>query len=55
MKTKLDRWKGRFISMSGRICLIIFVLSTIPLFYISMFKLPSVVLKKIVKLQRNFL
>jgi len=55
VKSRLGRWKGRYISMAGRICLIKFVLSSIPLFYLSLFKLPSSVLKKIVCLQRNFL
>ena len=55
IKTRLGRWKGRFISMAGRICLIKFVISTIHLFYLSLFKIPSDVVKKIVKLQRNFL
>ena len=54
IKTKLGRWKDRFISMAGRICLIKSVIFVIPLFYLSMFKIPSVVVK-IVKLQRNFL
>jgi len=55
IKRKLDRWKGRCISMAGRIRLIKFVLSSIPLFYLSLFKIPSNVLKKIVSLHRNFL
>ncbi|XP_068486473.1 uncharacterized mitochondrial protein AtMg00310-like [Phaseolus vulgaris] len=55
VKKRLGRWKGRFISMAGRICLIKSVLSSIPLFYLSLFKIPSIVLKKIVSLQRNFL
>jgi len=55
VKKRLGRWKGRFISMARRICLIKSVLSSIPLFYLSLFKIPSIVLKKIVSLQRNFL
>ena len=41
--------------MAGRIFLIKSVLSSIPLFYLSMFKIPSNVLKKIMCLQRDFL
>ena len=41
--------------MAKRICLIKSVIYAIPLFYLSMFKIPSVVVKKIVKLQRDFL
>jgi len=55
IKRRLGRWKGRYISMAGRICLIKSILSSIHLFYLSLFKLPSSVLKKIVCLQRNFL
>jgi len=41
VQAKLSRWKGRCLSMAGRICLIRFVLSSIPLFFMSLFKLPS--------------
>ena len=55
IKSRLGRWKGRFLSLAGRICLIKSILSSIPLFYVSLYKVPSLVLKEIVKLQRNFL
>ena len=55
IKNRLGMWKGRYISMAGRICLIKSILSSIPLFYLSLLKLPSTMLKKIVCLQRNFL
>jgi len=55
IKERLGRWKGRIISMAGRIFLIKSVLSAIPLFYMSLFKIPVIVVKKIVKIQRNFL
>jgi len=55
IKERLGRWKGRIISMAGRICLIKSVLSAIPLFYMSLFKILVIVMKKIVKIQRNFL
>ena len=47
--------KGRCLSMAGRICLIKFVLSSIPLFFMSLLKMPSVVADKLVRIQRNFL
>jgi len=47
IKSRLGRWKGRNFSMAGRICLIKFVLSSIPLFYMSMFRLLAGVMKKI--------
>ena len=55
INNRLSKWKGRFILMDGRICLIKFVLLFILLFYLSLFKIPSTVLKKIVFLQRNIL
>ena len=41
--------------MVGRVCLIKSVLSSIPLFFMSLFKLPSGVAGKLVSIQRNFL
>ena len=55
VKSILGRWKGRYISMTGKIYLIKSVLLYKPLFYLSLFKILSNVLKKIVSLQRNFL
>ena len=40
VQARLSRWKGRCLTMAGRICLIKYVLSSIPLFYMSIFKLP---------------
>ena len=50
-----SRWNGRCLSMAGRICLIKSVLSSVPLFFMSLFKLPSGVADKLVRIQRNFL
>ena len=55
MKKRLSRWKGRFLSLAGRICLIKLALSTLPLSYLSLFKMLVVVAKELVKIQRNFL
>ena len=55
VQARLSRWKGRSLSMVGRICLIRSVLSSIPLFFMSLFRLPSGVARKLVKLQRDFL
>ena len=41
--------------MAGIICLINFVLTVVPLFYLSMFKAPSSICKKIVSIQSRFL
>ena len=55
VKSMLGRWKCRFLSLAGRVCLIELVLSFILFLYISMYKLPFVLLKEIEKIQRRFL
>ena len=55
VKRRLSSWKGRLLSMAGRICLIKSVLSSIPLFYLSLFKMPVGVANEIVSIQRNFM
>ena len=47
VRRRLGRWKGKFISMAGRLYL--------PLFYMSLYKMPVMVANEIVRLQRNFL
>ena len=55
VEAKLSSWKGRFLSMAGRICLLKSVFTTIPLFYLSIFKAPVAVCNKISSIQRKFL
>jgi len=55
VQARLSRWKGKCLSLAGRICLIKFVLSSIPLFFMSLFKLSSEVADKLVRIQKNFL
>jgi len=55
LKRRLSRWKGRFLSLARRICLIKSVMSSIPLFYLSLFKIPVMVANELVEIQRNFL
>jgi len=55
VQARLSRWKGRSLSMAGRICLIRSVVSSIPLFFMSLFRLPTGVARKLIKLQRDFL
>ena len=38
IRKRLDRWKGKFLSMAGRICMLKSVLSSISLFYMSFYK-----------------
>ncbi len=55
LKGRLSVWKGRFLSMAGRICLIKSVLTGVPLYYLSLFKAPLAVCKRITSIQRRFL
>jgi len=55
VQARLSRWKERSLSMAGRICLIRSVLSSIPLFFMSLFIMPIGVARKLIKLQRDFL
>jgi len=55
LKSRLSVWKGRFLSMAGRLCLVKSVLSAVPLYYLSLFKAPEVVCKSITSIQRRFL
>ena len=52
---KLSAWKGRFLSLAGRICLVESVFSSLPLFYLSFFKALEVVYSKIISIQMRFL
>ncbi|EOY12746.1 Uncharacterized protein TCM_031281 [Theobroma cacao] len=53
--SRLAGWKGQFLSMGGRLTLINSVLSSLPLFYLSIFRLPTMVKQKLEAIQRNFL
>ena len=54
-EAKLAKWKQRSLSMGGRITLINSVLSALPIYLLSFFKIPKKVVHKIVSIQRNFL
>jgi hypothetical protein len=43
------------VSLGSRVILIISILAAIPTFYLSFMKMPIIVLKKMVMLQRNFM
>ncbi|XP_028062203.1 uncharacterized protein LOC114265575 [Camellia sinensis] len=55
VKKRLASWKRRYLSLRGRITLIKSVLSSLPLYYMSIFKMPSKVANLIDKYQRSFL
>ena len=52
---RLARWQQRFISFGGRVALIQSVLTSIPIYYFSFFRVPQTVISKLIKLQRKFL
>eukprot|EP00268_Persea_americana_P043743 TRINITY_DN4402_c0_g1_i1.p1 TRINITY_DN4402_c0_g1~~TRINITY_DN4402_c0_g1_i1.p1 ORF type:complete len:267 (+),score=37.38 TRINITY_DN4402_c0_g1_i1:1657-2457(+) len=55
VEKKLSSWKGKYLSMGARITLIKSVLSSIPIYFLSCFKCPMSVLRRIEKIQRDFL
>ena len=52
---RLDGWKKTFLFLSGRITLIQSCLSHIPSYFLSMYKIPTLVTTKIEKMKRDFL
>jgi hypothetical protein len=55
LKTRLNSWGKKHISLGGRILLINSVLNSIPIFFMSFLKMPSQVVKTVVRIQREFL
>ncbi|XP_058774046.1 uncharacterized protein LOC131648283 [Vicia villosa] len=55
IKGRLSSWKGRNISIGGRVTLINVILNAIPSFHLSFYKAPGVVLKEIRSILSNFL
>ncbi|XP_058762935.1 uncharacterized mitochondrial protein AtMg00310-like [Vicia villosa] len=55
LRSRLSMWKGRNISIGGRVTLINSVLNAIPSFTLSFFKAPGLVLKEIRSILNNFL
>ena len=55
MKKRLALWKANYLSLGGRITLIKATLANLPIYFTSMFKCPLEVVKRIERLQRDFL
>ncbi|GAU29855.1 hypothetical protein TSUD_379450 [Trifolium subterraneum] len=55
IQKRLASWKNKYVSLGGRVVLLNSVLAAIPIFYLSLFKMPVGVWKKLVGLQRRFL
>ena len=54
IENRLAAWKAKILSRAGRLTLIKSVLNSLPVYYMSMFKMLKVIALKIVKLQRRF-
>lgn len=55
MRSRLAPWKQKMIYFGGRLCLLKSVLSSLPLFFLSFFKMPTCVVKICTGLMRSFL
>ena len=55
LNNRLDCWKGRCLSLGGRLTLLNSVLSAIPTYYLSVLHLPAKVVKEIDKIRKRFL
>ncbi|XP_058740864.1 uncharacterized protein LOC131613189 [Vicia villosa] len=55
MKKRLASWKGRFLSIGGRLTLLKSVLGSLAIFTLSFYKAPKKVIKELIRIQSNFL
>ncbi|CAN1807687.1 Putative ribonuclease H protein At1g65750 [Linum perenne] len=54
MERKLQSWKAKYLSFGARLTMIKSVLSSLPVYFLSMFKAPNLVIKKLERLQKRF-
>ena len=55
MGKRLQSWKGKLLNRAGRLKLVNSVLTSIPTYYLTIFRFQKWALKKIDKLRRSFL
>jgi len=55
LRSRLCSWKGKSLSLAGRVCLMKSMLTSLPLFYVSVFCMPATVVKEVEKIQKRFL
>lgn len=55
MRKKLATWKGKLLSIGGRLTLLKASISNLPIYFMSLYPMPQGVIDKITKIQRNFL
>ena len=54
-RRRLATWKRQYISKGGRITLIRSTLSSLPIYFLSLFRMPKIVCSRLEKIQRDFL
>nr|XP_029151642.1 uncharacterized protein LOC114925980 [Arachis hypogaea] len=55
VEEKLSLWKAKVLNKAGKLVLIKSVLSSLPIYYLSLYKMPKSVAEKLISLQRQFL
>ncbi|RVX19808.1 LINE-1 reverse transcriptase-like [Vitis vinifera] len=55
MRKRLAQWKRQYISKGGRIILIKCTMASLPIYTMSLFRMPKSVVKRLEKIQRDFL
>ena len=55
IQKRLRAWKGTSLSRAGRLTMIKVVLNCMPIYYLSLFRMPKKVSKEIIRIQRRFL
>ncbi|XP_020084921.1 uncharacterized protein LOC109707803 [Ananas comosus] len=54
LQHRIDGWKAKLLSRKGRLILVNTMLTNLPLYFLSVFKAPSWVIKRIEALRRDF-
>ncbi|XP_057746334.1 uncharacterized protein LOC130965582 [Arachis stenosperma] len=55
VEAKLSLWKAKVLNKAGKLVLIKSVLNSLPMYYLSLYKMPKAVADKLIALQRQFL
>ncbi|QHO07736.1 uncharacterized protein DS421_14g466350 [Arachis hypogaea] len=55
VEEKLNLWKAKILNKPRKLVLIKSILNSLPVYYLSLFKIPRVVAEKLISLQRMFL
>ncbi|XP_016173257.1 uncharacterized protein LOC107615734 [Arachis ipaensis] len=55
VEEKLSLWKAKVLNKAGKLVLIKSVLNSLPVYYLSLFKMPKAIAEKLISLQRRFM